>query len=488
MSDGIGLGNFLLEIKLGIHIFLFKLPIPIMEHLPINTFFDSVARHNLERFHSECLAWLFNTEHQIANQVIQKITSESGVEFIYAFTEVQQLDLVLYYRYQEIEKALIIENKVKAAEGSKKLTKQEKDVWKTDFEEGHTFSQTEYYYLRPYAKKSIIEVSLEKILNRKIEGIWLYDPKCLPNGKNLEAKPPKGSENWILIKKSACFFVFLIPAKWDESIKERAYSYLTNYDFERYNTWSINKVNPWKTVSYGELLKDCNVEDKVSTGDNRVLVDAYLIHLKKMTGVFEQELKGQFINYSPTTFGAYEYFKVLGFALSTREKKEKKNLFAEVIARPGSSNSGEPILDIYFSKEISISNEENIYSRKGSTSKEPELFSIGIQVQGQKVKLFIAANNYETLEILKEKKGAYNKRFLGAIGEAVLENGKYLLLSASKKQIPLQKALPNGKSFMDYYFPLQEYFGTTKGITFVQLFNLLYLLSEELSRSLVKKK
>lgn len=128
-----------------------------MEPSPRNTFFDSVARHNLERFHSECLAWLFNTEFKIANQVIQKITSESGVEFIYALTEVQQLDLVLYYRYQGIKKALIIENKVKAADGSKMFTKQEKEAWGIDFEEGHIFSQTEYYYFRPNAKKNLQE-------------------------------------------------------------------------------------------------------------------------------------------------------------------------------------------------------------------------------------------------------------------------------------------------------------------------------------------
>lgn len=327
-----------------------------MEPSPRNTFFDSVARHNLERFHSECLAWLFNTEFKIANQVIQKITSESGVEFIYALTEVQQLDLVLYYRYQGIKKALIIENKVKAADGSKMFTKQEKEAWGIDFEEGHIFSQTEYYYFRPNAKKKFTGESLVNSLNRKLEGIWLYDPKSLTHAKNQETKLPKGSENWILIQKSDCSHVFLIPAKWDKSINEHAY--LTNYDIERYNTWVVKgfKNNPWKTISYLELGEVFDGAPKVSKDDNCVLVNAYIAHLKKMADTYKGELNSQFKNYSPTTFGAYEYFKMVGFALNTKGKKEKQNLFTEVIARPGSSNSGEPILDIYFTKEISISN------------------------------------------------------------------------------------------------------------------------------------
>lgn len=88
------------------------------------TFFTSVAKHDLERFHSECLAWLFNsdTEHKYAVEFIKKFDNNSGdIQFLKARTEVQQLDLVLYYTSDGKNKAIIIENKVKASEGRKKL-------------------------------------------------------------------------------------------------------------------------------------------------------------------------------------------------------------------------------------------------------------------------------------------------------------------------------------------------------------------------------
>jgi hypothetical protein len=90
---------------------------------PTTSFFKDVAQHNLERFHSECLAWLFNTEKKMAQEVIRMLLSKFEgydssvpVEFIHAFTEVQQLDLVLYFRSQDVDRALIIENKLKASE------------------------------------------------------------------------------------------------------------------------------------------------------------------------------------------------------------------------------------------------------------------------------------------------------------------------------------------------------------------------------------
>jgi hypothetical protein len=464
-----------------------------MTDIATTTFFDSIARHNLERFHSECLAWLFNTEHQIANQVIHKFTSEPKVEFVYAFTEVQQLDLVLYYRVQGVGKAIIIENKVKSAEGSKKLTVQEKNSWASLFEDDHTFSQTEYYYLRHHAKKNIQEERLDKFLKRKVEGIWIYDPKSLAKTKNQEAKLPKGSENWILIQKTACCHVFLIPAKWDESIKEQAC--LTNYDIERYNEWSLKgfEENPWKTTSYLELLEAFKGVAKVSTGDNLVLVDAYLAHLKKMAHTYERELNFEFKNYSPTTFGAYEYFKVLAFALTTRSAKENLNLFPEVIARPGSSNSGEPILDIYFTKNISVSNEDKIYINNKVNSKEPEQFSVGIQLQGQKVKLFIAANDYENVKVIQP--GIYATHFFNLLKGAfkkynpsiiILGDRNFCQLEFESGIYSLNESLSKGKSFMNYYFHLVDYFDGGAPISFQELFDFLYLLSKEVSRALPK--
>ena len=56
--------------------------------------------------------------------------SEVSVVFTHAVTEVNQLDLVLFYLLEGEEelRAIIIENKVKAAEGRKKIARQYEKV------------------------------------------------------------------------------------------------------------------------------------------------------------------------------------------------------------------------------------------------------------------------------------------------------------------------------------------------------------------------
>jgi hypothetical protein len=68
---------------------------------------------------------MFNEEHELAEKLIQEVTEDEKVEFQFAFTEVQQLDLVLYYKSEGVSKAVIIENKIKAAEGRKMASESE---------------------------------------------------------------------------------------------------------------------------------------------------------------------------------------------------------------------------------------------------------------------------------------------------------------------------------------------------------------------------
>ena len=452
---------------------------------PTTSFFKDVAQHNLERFHSECLAWLFNTEKEMAQEVIRMLLSKFEdydssvpVEFIQAFTEVQQLDLVLYFRSQEENKALIIENKVKASEGSKLLSKQEKSAWNISFKVGPIFSQTEYYHLRPIARKNFKEEGLNLSLDQPREGIWIYDPKSLPKTKTQEPKFPKGSEKWILIRKEDCFPVYLIPAKWEAQLVQKYFP--KNYDSSNYNTWRQEGLgkNPWKTASYVELVKACLDIAKESTGGNRILVEDYLAHLKELSENYQKTMNAQFEAYAPSKFGAYEYFKVIAAALTEKAASENPSLLVEAVARPGSSKSGDPILDMSLKQGITL----NLTHTKSTT-----LFTIGIQVQGKSVKLFIAAAQYKDEKILKGDKEAYATQFRTLLGSVVSKEGKNLVLNLEGKKIHLERALPKGKSFMDFFFNLDAYFGEGIPITYPKFFHLLYSLSEAMSRSLIKE-
>lgn len=433
------------------------------------TFFSSVARHNLERFHSECLAWMFNEEHELAEKLIFKLTKDEKVEFQFAFTEVQQQDLVLYYKSEGLSKAVIIENKIKAAEGRKMATESEL-LWVKDLEEQSkpkriSYSQTEYYFLRPYAKK-IFDVGRLVGKNSKIINQFL----------GIEIGFSKSQKDLIQISKDedCCTYVYLIPAKIDNDFIKKKYQ---KFDFERYNSWSlIDLDNPWKTISYKELCDFCGGFETLSDNQGG-LIKAYGMHLIQMASDLEEKLNGQFEKYNPSNFGTYEYFRVLRAALFDQDSTNThfKNEEDNIIARPGSSNNGEAILDIYLRKKIELKIDDLIeYVRPDqNNSLQFEGFTIGIQVQGSKVKLFIAADNYENIKVKdKEAYAAVFRKMLGIGDGQSIQMGEY----------PLTKALPKGKSFMDYYFIIpddKKSFEEMKKL----LFDLSRILNSELEKS-----
>jgi len=460
------------------------------------SFFKEVAQHNLERFHSECLAWLFNSEHDIANQVIRMLLSKfdgqdshAQVEFLYAFTEVQQLDLVLYFRSYGVNKAILIENKIKASEGSKVLSKQEKISWNSKFNEGHIFSQTEYYYHRPMARKNLREEGINLTLDSILDGILIYDTKILSKTKNQETKFFNVHKNWILIQKENCFPIYLIPAKWEERIRNQ-YSF-TNINLEQYNTWRKDEFgeNPWKTVSYGDLVTTCKSAKKTSFGENQILINSYLSHLEQLSFIYQTDMNAQFEAYEPSKFGAYEYFKLLATALNakTKEPGENPNLFVNLTPRPGSSNSGDPILDISLKEGLTL---------KSTTTKSGALFNIGIQVQGEKVKIFIAAADYGQVKI--ENKNEYADQFFqllkgtnveGDSSGLIIGNRKSCQIVFNSKTYILKESLSKGKSFMDYYFRLDQNFNEKNSkkesyMPYQEFFNILYSLSVAVSKTL----
>ena len=79
-----------------------------------NSFFESVAHHNLERFHSETIAWIFKTFPNSAKNFIKSIhTDISSIDKIelnnqYCWAELNQIDILLKYSYNSKNYQIII--------------------------------------------------------------------------------------------------------------------------------------------------------------------------------------------------------------------------------------------------------------------------------------------------------------------------------------------------------------------------------------------
>ena len=425
------------------------------------TFFTSVAKHDLERFHSECLAWFFNTEPEYAIKFIRNFDANTDdIQFLNALTEVQQLDLVLYYTSDGKNKAIIIENKVKASEGRKKLAtglrsgKSDKEwVFINDNQkkrvdaknEFFEFSQTEYYHLRP--------------------NIFLGDNKI---DTSISVSSEEVSVNKVLaVSKSDCKWVFLIPAKVDLNIIKNFK--VDGYEFNDWNEELFGR-NPWLTYSYCQLHDEFIelIENSGGVEPNEILREAYFKHIYIKFKKYEKDLNNQFYKYSPSTFGAYEYFRVLAQVLRNSDEIENKEnkIFTYIIPRPGSSNNGEPILDLILFEDKEI--DKSLIIFKGKKPKDFNYFMIGIQVQGLKVKLFIASKYYDNVSV--NESDEYLQEFNKLVPFSEIEK--------ISKLGPLKLSKQRGKTFLNYNFSL------TKENSFSEMHDLLYDLSKCFSESL----
>jgi hypothetical protein len=212
-------------------------------------FFSCVAKHNLERFHSECIVWALNNSKEMLERFIKKTTQnlDLNIEDAQAFSETSDIDILIYYKSDGNNYLIHVENKVKANEGKKKITKKlladldlSKDLTIVKFKETcnlkrNYLSQTEYYYLRDKCK---ITDRITEVLR-----------KCA-----IELKTTKYS--WS--------YVYLMPAKEITSDNSR-------------NTWceSFDKPNPWINLSYADIF-NCMPDDS----DN-IIFSEYKAHLEK---------------------------------------------------------------------------------------------------------------------------------------------------------------------------------------------------------------
>lgn len=209
-------------------------------------FFGCVAKHNLERFHSECIVWAFNNSKKMLHSFIKKTAQNPyiNIEDAQAFSETSDIDILIYYKSEGNNYLIHVENKVKASEGKKKITKNiladlKKYLTIEKFKEINNLkrdylSQTEYYYLRDKSK----------IIDRITEVLSL--------------------KNKIKTTEYSWSYVYLVPALEMTTDNSR-------------NTWSesFDKPNPWINLSYADIF-NCMPD---SPGNK--IFNEYKAHLEK---------------------------------------------------------------------------------------------------------------------------------------------------------------------------------------------------------------
>lgn len=408
-------------------------------------FFESVAKHNLERFHSETIAWIFITFPIAAKEFIKLVHKEILLidEIIlkndYCTAEENQIDIKLHYTFNSKNYKIYIENKMKASEHSisslklensfKKMNLKLEDIkYKNNltflsdieikcFEKVRQLSQTEYYYLREKINHS--KEIIEKV--NKIKD-------------NTEAKEYlKNNFNF-----DYCRFIYLKPSiisedSYNELAKVVNYSdnkSIKNFfDFKHYNNWDKDTLgcNPWKTITYktlAELIIKC--KSIPNNGDvNGIIANSYLKFINK--NIVE---KVDLSTFSNNTFGQFDYFKLL-FAIiksklanpkmlfSNNKNSSESDLIYEYI-EAGSSNGGMPLFAFY--KKLETDKNFVFFSGlKNNLIKKP-IINVGIQVQGENFKYYVSADDYDNTKVSDQRK---YKCYVESLLKKITDHYKY---------------------------------------------------------------
>lgn len=403
-----------------------------MKNEKSNSFFESVAHHNLERFHSETIAWIFNTFPDSAKNFIKSIHSDiPSIDKIelndeYCRAELNQIDILLEYSYNSKKYQIIIENKMKASEHkieAKKLLKKgkhfdeffdkfEKDEIKFLLHEEVKLSQTEYYYFREkmYGEDSI----------------------------------------------KYCRYVYLKPSRVDHkdfTKKLKNDFNLLAFDFDKLNTWN-KKIgeNPWITITYEKLVKIIKnndvLNDEQQSNENIIIANAYI---KFIEDNIKEEVYLDDFNKNKE-YARFDYFKLL-FALV--KSKLNKSTIDEYI-EAGSSNGGMPLFAFY--KKIPLTDTFNFFEPK------QEFINIGIQVQGENFKYYVSADDYDNTVVITNNTANNYGEFVKEIIKRVTEDS--LITDYVKVKVDFKKYKNEGfnanktKSFYSRSYKIKDFVDT----------------------------
>lgn len=323
-------------------------------------FFEKVARHNLERFHSEVLSWLFEEFPQATKQFICSIHTdlEFGlIENIKVDAEKEQTDILIEFFYKSNKKRIYIENKIKASE---------------HFINGN--SQTAHYYLRAEDKESATFVYLK------------------PSKINLPE-----------------FFTELKINKLDSEI-------ICNYfNPVQLNSWTLTENNPWITMSYSDIYKSIeHIISKTDKSINQQIALEYLTYIKKFQSHFNPfDLSGS----GPNSFSQFESFKFLQACINYNLFTVDANHGFKSYSMANSANGSSPLVAFYF--EIDLPSRLDFF--KSNTSSK---LNVGIQIQGTVVKFYISAahESYQNTSIKNQELKMEYQKFCKIILEEITKH------------------------------------------------------------------
>jgi hypothetical protein len=410
-------------------------------------FFESVSKHDLERFHSECLCWLLYNNQKLTSEWIKEIISKESpvnnfeieLDSINVFTEVDQLDIVILYKKKSCDKyfGIIIENKVKANEHLIKVKKPENFL---NFENGDELSQTEYYYFRNIATKEIFE---NEKTNNKILVQILGDEGKINKSKNTTSK---------VVKREDCHYIFLVPNKILDVNSEYSNIVGSDYNFGKINYWSRGN-NPWITYTYIELADFLNKNKSLvrnSVPNNQIYSNGYIDFLYSQ---FNKPV--DLNNYSNNKYGKLEYMKFLRAAIYEKLNTECKELNKNGKVEAKSSNSGDPLFSIVVNKELRLGYNDN--------------FELGFQLQGINNKIYVSAGDkYDFYKFNPKSSDEKQKddikqnnelqkyrNTVNSILKEIIDSEKFKSILKSLDVTPMEPHPNTTKSFYSYSFKFE---------------------------------
>ena len=385
-----------------------------MSKLKDLNFFESVAHHNLERFHSECISWAFNASEKMLLNFIEKVANPDNILDITdaeVHCERHNTDILVSYKMCETHHFIHIENKIKANEHFIAVNPKKVEEKYSDIAKNTKLSQTQFYLIRNKA-----EIEQEFNAGEKVK--WQY--------------------------------LFLVPAVSDEKQK---------------NMWDHNREekNLWRTISYWHIVTSM----PVSSG-NKIFDDYRDYLLSQFLGenqstpyqviIRDESISTDKINESLgrntilKKYGLRLHFEAVADELRNFVEKAHPNEPFEVRFLTDTGNNAGFLLEVFTTASLQNPNP------KIFNSKKPIDFRIGFQFEQNKTdkgkfKLYFADVVYKTGLIKETGKEEYHNAVGGtkdSIGILRTIFGEETLDKCRDKNNKLKFNKSTSKSFCSY--------------------------------------